>query len=51
VPVSARSCSTCIATAVEDSAMPPPRMMAPAPVTLLCSTVAVIAIAAVVANT
>ena len=50
-PGASRSCGTCIATAVEDSAMPPPRMMAPAPVTLLCSSVAVMAIAAVVAST
>ena len=51
VPVSARSCKTCIATAVDDSAMPPPRMMAPAPGTPLWSSIAVTAIAAVVAST
>lgn len=33
-PLSPLSCSTCMATAVEERARPPPRMTAPGPVTL-----------------
>lgn len=50
VPVSDRSCSTCMATAVEESASPPPSTMAHGPATL-DSCIAAKAIATVVAST
>mmetsp|Transcript_2577 Transcript_2577/g.7681 ORF Transcript_2577/g.7681 Transcript_2577/m.7681 type:complete len:294 (-) Transcript_2577:1468-2349(-) len=49
-PVSARSASTCMATAVEDRARPPPKMMAPGPCTA-ASPDTVAAISAVVTMT